>query len=379
MDWMIKDFKTTKNKMTKMKLININRKLLSVLLVLSLTTFACSSSDEAESVTEETTSVSVQKAGLSDMSASHRFSGTVISDRTVQLSTKVTGRVSGLDLEEGDYAGKGSVMIRIKDDNLQAQKNQVEAGLQEAKASLKNAEKNYKRFKALFEKESATQKELDDISTQYEMAKANVQALEAKLREINDLLDYTVLTAPFNGYVVDKRISEGDLAAPGQPLLTFEQENSLKIEVTVPESQISLFAKNDTVTVDVKSAGIRDMSGVISNLNPSGNRNSRQFKVEIKLPDSDRSGRLKSGMFAEVSLISATDASITVPQSAIIERGQLTGLYTLNSESEVILRWVRLGKVKNGSVEVLSGLATGESYIASHEGTLSEGQKVSVQ
>jgi hypothetical protein len=84
-------------------------------------------------------------------------------------------------------------------------------------------------------------------------------------------------------------------------------------------------------------------------------------------------------MFAEVSLISATDATITVPQSAIIERGQLTGLYTLNSESEVILRWVRLGKVKNGSVEVLSGLAPGESYIASHEGTLSEGQKVSVQ
>lgn len=349
------------------------------MVVLSLIAFSCSSTDETETVAEETAAVSVQKAGLSDISASHRFSGTITSDRTVQLSTKVTGRITRLDLEEGDYAAKGSILVRIKDDNLQAQKNQIEAGLQEARASFKNAEKNYRRFKALFEKESATQKELDDITTQYEMAKANVQALEAKLREINDLLEYTVLKAPFNGYVVAKRISEGDLAAPGQPLLTFEKENALKVEVTVPESQISLFAVNDTVRVDVKAASIHNLEGVISNLNPSGNRNSRQFKVEIKLPDSDRSGRLKSSMFAEVGLTSATDASITVPQSAIIERGQLTGLYTLNSESEVILRWVRLGKVKNGSVEVLSGLAPGESYIASYEGTLSEGQKVSVQ
>lgn len=362
-----------------MKLFNINRRLLSVLVMLSLTTFACSSSDETESRPEKSATVSVQKASLSDVSASYRFSGTVTSDRTVQLSTKVTGHVSQLDVEEGDYAAKGSVLIRIKDDNLQAQKNQVEAGLQEARASLKNTEKNYKRFKALFEKESATQKELDDISTQYEMAKANVQSLEAKLREITDLLDYTVLEAPFNGYVVAKRISEGDLAAPGQPLLTFEQENALKIEVTVPESQISLFAINDTVTVDVKAAGIRNLNGVVSNLNPAGNRASRQFMVEIKLPEVSKNQGLRSGMFAEVGLASAKDASITVPESAIVERGQLTGLYTLNSESEVILRWVRLGEVKNGSVEVLSGLAPGEAYITSYDGSLSEGQKVSAQ
>ncbi len=95
-----------------MKLLNINGSFLSVLVLLSLTTFACSSSDEAESQPEKTVAVSVQKAGLSDMSASYRFSGSVTSDRTVQLSTKVTGRVSQLDVEEGDYAAKGSVSYK---------------------------------------------------------------------------------------------------------------------------------------------------------------------------------------------------------------------------------------------------------------------------
>jgi len=364
-----------------MKLLNQYNRLLSFLFLLSFTVivFSCRSSDETGSRAQGTANVTVKKAVFSDVRASFRFSGTVTSKRTVQLSTKITGRVTRLDLEEGDYASEGSILLHIKDDNLQAQKNQIEAGLMEAKASLKNTEINYNRIKNLFKKESATQKELDDISTRFEAAKARVQALEAQLIEIDDMLDYTILKAPFNGYVVAKRISEGDLAAPGQPLLSFEKEEAMKIEITVPESQISLFSLKDTVSIDVEAAGLRNLSGVISNVNPSGSRTSRQFRVELNIPDINKNQGLRSGMFAEVSLTSAKNAFIAVPRTAIIERGQLTGLYTLNSESEVVLRWIRLGEKKDGSVEVLSGLAPGEVYITSYEGSLREGQKVRVQ
>jgi hypothetical protein len=86
-------------------------------------------------------------------------------------------------------------------------------------------------------------------------------------------------------------------------------------------------------------------------------------------------------MFAEVSLLSLKDGAITVPESAVVHRGQLTGLYTLNDNSEVVLRWVRLGETydSEGTVEVLSGLAPGEVYIATSEAPLKEGQKVNVQ
>lgn len=86
-------------------------------------------------------------------------------------------------------------------------------------------------------------------------------------------------------------------------------------------------------------------------------------------------------MFAEISLVTQEDKAITVPESAVVRRGQLTGLYTLNDNSEVVLRWVRLGQVNEAerSVEVLSGLAPGEAYIASFDAPLKEGQKVNTQ
>lgn len=352
---------------------------LLILLALALTAASCSSSEEAEVSSRATVSVNMQQAALQTIPASYRFSGKVKSDNTVHLSTKVSGKIVQLSVEEGDYVRDGETLVRIKDDNLQAQKKQVEAGLSEARASLANTEKNYERMKALFEKESATQKELDDITTRYEMAKAKVQSLEAKLTEIRDMIEYTVLQAPFNGYIVSKMASEGDLAGPGQPLVSVEKESGMKVVVTVPETQISLFNRKDTVSVDVRAAGKMNLQGTVTTINPSGNPASRQFSVEIGFPDLSKIKGLKSGMFAEVGLLTSGEQKITVPESAIIERGQLTGLYTLNNNSEAVLRWVRLGEKNNGTVEILSGLAPGESYVVSYEGAIREGQKVKVQ
>lgn len=366
-------------KKVKSVLKSIKERPLLILLALTLTAVSCSSSEEGESPVQEAVSVNLRQAALQTIPASYRFSGKVVSDKTVRLSTKVSGKIIQLDLEEGDYVRSGETLIRIKDDNLQAQKNQVEAGLSEARASLANTEKNYERIKALFEQESATRKELDDITTGYEMSKAKVQSLEARLSEIRDMIDYTVLQAPFNGYVVSRMVSEGDLAGPGQQLISIEKESDMKVVVTVPETQISLFNPKDTVSVDITAAGKDDLPAIVSTINPSGNPASRQFSVEVRFPEPEQMQGLKSGMFAEVGLRSSGEQKVTVPESAIVERGQLTGLYTLNSNSEAVLRWVRLGEKNNGTVEILSGLAPGESYVASSEGSLREGQKVNVQ
>lgn len=363
----------------KNKIINISSRLFSAFVVLTLVGVACSSSNETEMQQDQTISVETQTADFVQGTTSHRFSGTVTSDRTINISTKVMGRITQLDLEEGDFVKKGEVLVRIKDDNLQEQKNQIESSLMEAKAGLQNVETNYNRLKALYEQKSATKKELDDISTEYEMAKARVKTLESKLREVEDMLDYTLLTAPFNGYVVSKRASEGDMAGPGQPIIVFEQKDVMKVKITVPENEISLFSLKDTVSVDVKAAEYLNRTGIVANINQSGNRGSRQFTVEILLPELAENSGVKSGMFAEVGITTATDRAIVVPQSAIVDRGQLTGLYTLNDDSEVVLRWVRLGDVNDGSVEVLSGLSEGETYIASVNQRLREGQKVSTQ
>jgi len=360
------------------KIVKPAGKLLAVVL-LSFIVYACSSPEKNSQEPKNPVSVTVETAKFSQISALNHFSGTVKSVHTVDLSTKVMGRITQLNVEAGDFARKGDVLVRIKDDNLQAQKNQVEANLAQARSALQNTETNYKRLKALHEKGSSTQKEFDDISTQYETAKANVTALNGKLLEIEDLLAYTVLEAPFDGYVVAKRVSQGDMAGPGQPLVSFEQATGMKVEVTVPETEIALFSLNDKVSVDVKAAGRSHLAGLVSSVNPSGNRVSRQFMVEVSLSDIGRSHGLKSGMFAEVGLSSTSDSALTVPKTAIIERGQLTGLYALTGDLEVLLRWVRIGDTIGDQVEILSGLTQGEKYVSSFEAPLREGQKVNAQ
>lgn len=360
------------------KLFKVPRLAIVAVLVL-IAGYGCSSSDEPETKTAKAVSLNVQKARQNQSAATNRYSGTVSSDHAVNLSTKIMGQITHLDVGVGDYVKKGDVLVRIKDDNLQAQKNQAEAGLAEARAGLQNAEKNYQRYKNLFKQESVTQSELDNITMKYDMAKAKVQRLEGKLNEINDMLDYSTLRAPFNGHVTAKNMSEGDMASPGRPIISFEQKGALKVELTIPETQIHLINVGDTVSVNVTAANLRNVTGRVSNVSTSGSRGSRQFKVEVRLPDLEKNSSIRSGMFADVGLESEAGSVITVPQSAIVERGQLMGLYTLSSNSTLVLRWVRLGEKMNGSVEVLSGLSTGESFVTSVEGTLREGQKVNPQ
>lgn len=366
-------------KMNSNSLLTGSGRLLAAFTILLVTGFSCSSNDEPAQEVPRHAPVSVATAELETTTHADRYSGTIASNRTVNLSTKVMGRLTRLNVEEGDSVEKGAVLIRIKDDNLQAQKNQVQARLQEAKSGLDNTETNYRRMKALYEQESATKKELDDIRTQYEVSRAKVRGLKGKLGEINDMLEYTVLEAPFSGYVVAKIISEGDMASPGQPLLTLEQKGRMKVEITVPETQVGQFNIGDSVSVDIQAAGLQDIGGTVAHINPAANRGSRQYRVEIQLPNLDEEGALKSGMFAQVGLSSPGRAMVTVPSSAIIERGQLSGIYTLTDDSEVMLRWIRLGDARGDKVEVLSGLAPGERYVSTPDGSLHEGQKVSTQ
>jgi RND family efflux transporter MFP subunit len=322
--------------------------------------------------------VSLSEARYSELPESYRFTGTVESDHRINLSTKLMGIITELDVEEGDRIQKGQVLVRIKSDNLEAQKNQVEANITEAQAALKNTETNLKRIKALFEEGSATQKELDDIQTQYDVAQSRLRALKSKMREIQDMLDYADLEAPTDGFVVRKFAETGDMAAPGQPLVTIESLDDMQVRATVPESQIDLFTTGTPVQVQISAVGHASFSGSVISVNPGGSPMSRQYTVKISLQNVDQT-QVKSGMFARVLLTKGDSRTLMIPRSAIVSRGQLTGIYTLSSQDELMLRWIRTGRTYEDQVEVLSGLQVGERYVSNYEGRVREGQPIAIQ
>lgn len=341
---------------------------------------SCGEEGPPEPTEQEPVSVETATATAAASAEIRRYRGTVRGLRRVPLSTKMMGTVERLPVEEGDRVQTGQTLARIRSQNVQAQRSQVQARLREARAALDNAETNFERMKALRKKESATQKEFDDAQTAYERAQAQVEALEGKLEETDDMLTYATIESPINGAVVQKPAEAGGLATPGRPLLVVETLDALKAVVQVREQAINRFATGDSVTVKIGAAGDRVQPGVVTQINPGGNPASRQFEVQVRLPDANPSadGGLKSGMYAEVVHRTGTASTLTVPASALVERGQLTGLYAVKG-GRALLRWVRTGAPRGDRVEVLSGLRPGETYVADAAPRIVDGQSVQVK
>lgn len=337
---------------------------------------SCGSESEEQQEAQAAVSAETSVAQMATVAQTYQFTGTVEGERRINLSTKIMGRITELPFDPGDEVSEGEVLLRIKNDNILAQRDQVEANLAEARAGLRNTETNYNRIQALHEDSSVTQKELDDITTQLRSAEARVQALESKRAEIRDLIDYSVIESPMDGYIVQKRVSQGDMASPGQPLLTVEEVSDLKVIVSVPAAQIDLFSVGDTLDLFVGAAE-QAFSGTVRSVNPSADARSRQYEVKVAIPQDMRNSALvKPGMFADVTLRKGQESLLTVPEQALVTRGQLTGLYTLNENDEILLRWVKTGQRLDQDIEILSGIQAGERFVIAGNRKFREGQKI---
>lgn len=338
----------------------------------------CNSEDQ-QSVSEDAVSVQVQTAATSVSAEVQKFPGRVESDNQANLSTIVMGTVTEVPVSVGENVKKGDVLARIKDDQILAQKSQLEANMVQAKANLENTEKNYNRIKNLYAEESATSKELDDISTMYEIAKANMEALEARLNEVNEMLAYTTIRAPFDGIVARKFVSAGDMAAPGHPLVAVADPSSIKITANVPEKWIGQIKEGEEINVTVASAGIHNVGATLDAVSDAGDPMSRQFAIEARITDSEIAGQLKTGMFAQISMNLDESETLFIPKTALVERGQLTGVYTLNDDNKAVLRWVRTGQTSGENIEILTGLKAGEQYVTVADQSIRQGQLLSIR
>lgn len=347
-------------------------------LALGLFATSCRSEEQVRPA-EDAVGVEIRTAEMSSSATAQNFPGSVESKEQANLSTIVMGTVTTVPVNVGDNVEKGDVLVRIKDDQILAQKEQLEANRIQAEANLLNTEKNYNRIKNLYEEKSATSKELDDISTMYEIAKANLEALDARLNETNEMLQYTVIRAPFNGVVSSKFVSAGDMATPGHPLLTISNPGSIKITANIPETWIGKVAEGDTIQVSVAAADVRNVPATLYSVSEAGDPASRQFAVEAEITDPAATQHLRPGMFAQVSMNLDERNTLFIPQSAIVQRGQLTGVYTLSDDNKAILRWVRTGQVSGDYVEILTGLAAGEQYVVNTDQPIRQGQLLTVR
>lgn len=352
---------------------------LFLLPLLLLGTGCGSDTPTPEVSTAEPITVEVAEVKARPVAETTTYSGTVQGEQRVTLSTRLMGRITLLDVEPGDRVRTGQVLVRLQRANVEAQQAQAQAQRRAAQAQATQAANHLARMEALYAESSATKAEHEQAETQAQAAQAQVEAIEAQLAELADALDYTLLEAPFSGFVASKNAEVGDLASPGQPLLTLESLERLEVVASVPAHAIASFAVNDTVAVDVDAASPAERVGVITQVNPGGHSVSRQFEVRVRLLPVPNTPPIPSGFFAKIRQPGAARTVPVVPMTALYQRGQMTGLFTVSQTNQAVLRWVRLGAIADGYAEVLSGLAPGERYIASANTRLYDGLPVVVR
>ena len=348
--------------------------------LLSLT--ACSSKDKkAETLNTGTViKVTVATAASNDQSEIN-VSGQVEAAQTANISTRVMGYITKLNVKAGDHVSKGQLLATISNDDILAKRAQAEAMITEAEAASKNAEKDLERFTNLYKQQSASAKELDNITLQYNSAKSRVEAAKQMRNEGTAMLSYTNLMAPFAGIVTQKLADAGSMANPGMPILTIEQSGTYQISASVPENSISQIHQGAEAMVAIK-AGDKNFKGSVTQINQSSQFTGGQYIIKISIPDNQKTG-LYAGMYANIAIPTKKSATaitnidaVLVPVSSIEYKDQLTGLYTISNNNTALLRWVRLGKNYGDKVEVLSGLGKDESFIISADGKLYNGAAV---
>jgi RND family efflux transporter MFP subunit len=237
------------------------------------------------------------------------------------------------------------VVVRLDDAALRASVAAAEAG-------LKAAESDLARTRALLEKGAATPRELEQVTAQAEGARA-------QLTGARDNLSYAVLRAPFPGRIAARRVNLGDVVNPGMPLVEIEGEGGLELRATV-EPEIAATLKPGAMVKARVDGQAGPLAAKVTAVAPSGDPTTHRFEVKADLPSAPG---LRAGLFARLVVPAvAAEPRITVPPSAVFERGGLTGVFVV-SDGRAHLRWVAPGARDGDSLEIRAGVEAGERVV----------------
>lgn len=304
------------------------------------------------------------------------------------LSSRVMGSVAAVNVDDGQRVQEGQTLVVLTRQQIAADYQRALAALEEArrgqataKASVNMATANaelatatYKRYQQLVSGESASPQEFDEVRAKYEAARAAVDQAKSMLSAADDrekgaraALDAAaattrdmVVTAPYDGVITEKLVEPGDLASPGQPLLRMEGFEGFRVVFALEEAMIQAATMGLALEVAIPALGDRRIQGTIEAISPVADAATRSVEVKLAMPSLPD---LRSGQFARVFVPGEKTKIMRLPKRAIVKKGQLTGVYQVNSDGILRFRLVRTGRFLDENVEILSGMKAGDRYV----------------
>jgi len=327
--------------------------------------------------------------------------GTSRAASTASPAAQLAGTVREVRVQAGDRVKRGQLLAVLDDRSAQAQAQGAEAGVNEAvqgeaevdqalkaaTADRQFAEATYNRYKVLLAKNSLSQQEFDGAEARYHSALANERSVEAKKQQVmarqqqahsqqtsaQTFLSFSRIVSPLDGIVTAKSVDAGTVVMPGTPVLTVEETAHYRLEASLPEQYLSAAKVGDAVAVSTEHG---QFEGRVAEVVPAADATSHTFLVKIDLPP-DCSCR--SGEYGQAAFPVGQAQGLMVPNSAMVEHGELQGIFVVTPEGTAEFRLVKTGRTLGSQVEILSGLGAGEKIAVSQIDQLRDGARVEAQ
>jgi multidrug efflux pump subunit AcrA (membrane-fusion protein) len=340
--------------------------------------------------------------------------GTVRTKTRMLIASRVQGYVREVRARQGDQVEPGALLVTVDQRDLVARVDRARAALADAQMGLDEVTTTRAEAEAALRAAEADQAYADATAARYgqlwrrdlisaqdyevveakrksgaaavEQAQARVRSLRARGAQMGHRIDQaraelrtaelalgdTRLTAPASGVVVDRRVEPGDLAVPGQTLLVLDDPRAYRFEAEVGESAVGRVRLGQTVPIALDALG-RTLEGRVVEIVPAADPTSRTVTVKVDLPADPE---LRSGLFGRAHFAAGERQALLVPGAAVVERGQLTGVYVVDTQEIARLRLVTPGERHGDRVEILSGLRAGERIVVEGVERVSDGARV---
>ena len=370
------------------------------MLIVVIAVLVAGCSPEAKETTTAPIAVQTRTIQLGTIEDSFIAIGTVRPETMATLSAKLAGNITSVLVREGDRVHRGDLLLTIDARDVAAMQSRAIAGasgaessagaaraaLSGAAAAAQVATVTYERYKVLRDRKSVSLQEFDEVEGRYhaaiaekeraaqafEQSRSQRRAASAEIAAASATLSWSRIVAPIDGVITARWVDPGSQATPGMPLLAIESTQRYRVDAGLDEQHASFIRSGEAVAVASRD-GSGVVQGTVSHMAPAPDPATRSYLVQVSLPADQH---LPSGSSVMVRFPLGQRTGITIPRAAMVDRGELHEVWTVDPGDVVRMRYVTPGVATGDQIEILTGLSVGDRMVVDAHRPLTDGARV---
>lgn len=298
--------------------------------------------------------------------------GSVVAMESVKVASRLMGYIKDIAVVEGQSVKVGQRLFSIDPLDIEGAVTQAQLGLSQAESAMRDAKADFERFENLHKEEVVTRQQFEKMKLNYDIAVSRAAQARAGLGTAQGQMRYATVTSPINGVVTQKFANQGDIAAPGHPVVMVENPARLQVQTSVADAIFTTLKLGQQVKVEIDGFA-EPLSAKVAQLSPAADPMTHSYLVKLDVA----AAGLKSGAFARVLFPTGVRSVLAVPADAVLDRAGITGVFVVDAEGNAQYRMVKTGRTDNGQVEILAGLNPGERVVTGNAQAVNNGDRIS--